>query len=312
LRRHRPSPSCIRACNADAKARVSAAITHHFAVANGIRLHYAAAGSGPLVLFLHGFPEFWYAWRAQLAEFGRDRLAVAPDQRGHNLSDKPQGVDAYRARHLVADIRALVLALGRSRFTLVGHDWGGAIAWSFAIAHPELVERLVIINAPHPIPFARELASNPAHQRASSYMNLFREAKAERVMSEEGCRRLLRMSVEQWDGAADERRAYIEAWTQPGALTGMLNWYRASPFYPPVGEDPAATKLKLDPGDFTVRVPTLVIWGMRDGFLLPSLLDGLDACVPDLRIERIAEGTHWVIHEQPERVNALIRAFIDR
>jgi len=120
------------------------------------------------------------------------------------------------------------------------------------------------------------------------------------------------MSVEQWNGGDEERRAYLEAWTQPGALTCMLNWYRASPLYPPVGDDPGAARLKLDPKDFVVRVPTLVIWGMRDEFLRPQLLDGLEACVPDLRIERIAEGTHWVIHEHPERVNALIRGFIDR
>jgi pimeloyl-ACP methyl ester carboxylesterase len=286
-------------------------ITHHYADANGIRLHYTAAGSGSLVLFLHGFPEFWYAWRAQLLEFGRDRMAVAPDQRGHNLSGKPEGVEAYKARHLIADIRALALALGRARFTLVAHDWGGAIAWSFAIAHPEMVDRLVIFNAPHPIPFARELGGNPEHQKASSYMNLFRDAKAERVMSEDGYRRLARMSVDWWNASDEERRAYFEAWAQPGALTGMLNWYRASPFYPPIGDDPGAARLKLDPKNFVVRVPTLVIWGMRDEFLRPSLLDGLDACVPDLRIERIAEGTHWVIHEQPGRVNAFIRGFID-
>jgi pimeloyl-ACP methyl ester carboxylesterase len=287
-------------------------ITHHFAAVDGIRLHYAAAGSGPLVLFLHGFPEFWYAWRVQLAEFGRDRLAVAPDLRGHNLSDKPQGVEAYRAKHLVADIRGLALALGHSRFTLVAHDWGGAIAWTFAVAHPEMLDRLVIVNAPHSIPFARDLGGDPDQQRASSYMNLFRDPKAERVMSEDNCRRLLAMSVDRWNGGDEERRAYLQAWTQPGALTGMLNWYRASPFYPPVGDDPGAARLKLDPKDFTVRVPTLVIWGMRDEFLRPPLLDGLEACVPDLRIERIPEGTHWVIHEHPERVNALIRGFLDR
>jgi pimeloyl-ACP methyl ester carboxylesterase len=119
------------------------------------------------------------------------------------------------------------------------------------------------------------------------------------------------MSVDAWNAGSDERRAYLEAWAQPGALSCMLNWYRASPFYPPIGNDLGAARLKLDPRDFVVRVPTLVIWGMRDDFLLPSLLDGLDECVPDLRIERIPEGTHWVIHEQPERVNALIRAFLD-
>ena len=285
-------------------------LRHDYAVVNGVGLHYAAVGSGPLVLFLHGFPEFWYAWRAQLAEFGRDRLAVALDQRGHNLSEKPQSVEAYKARHLIADIRGFALALGHPKFTLVGHDWGGAIAWGFASAHPEMLDKLVIINAPHSIPFARDLGVDPAQQRASAYMNLFRNPKAERVMSEDGCRRLFRMSVDWWKGSADERQAYLEAWTKAGALTGMLNWYRASPFYPPVGDDRGAAGLKLDPKDFMVRVPTLVIWGMRDEFLRPKLLDGLEACVPDLRIERIAEGTHWVIHEQPERVSALIRGFL--
>ena len=300
------------AARATGVVELTVEITHHYADANGIRLHYAAAGSGPLVLFLHGFPEFWYAWRAQLAEFGRDRLAVAPDQRGHNLSDKPAGAEPYKAKHLIADVRALALALGHAKFTLVGHDWGGAIAWSFAIAHPEMLDKLVIVNAPHPVPFARELGGNPVHQRASSYMNLFRDAKAERVMSEDNYRRLARMSVDWWSASEEDRRAYRDAWAQPGALTCMLNWYRASPFYPPVGDDPGAARLKLDPKDFIVPAPTLVIWGMRDEFLRPSLLDGLDACVPSLRIERIPEGTHWVIHEQPERVNALIRAFIDR
>jgi pimeloyl-ACP methyl ester carboxylesterase len=236
---------------------------------------------------------------------------VAPDQRGHNLSDKPQGVEAYRARQLIADVRELVRALGHERCTLVAHDWGGAVAWSFAIAHPEMVDKLVIVNAPHPVPFARELGGNPEHQKASSYMNLFRDAKAERVMAEDDYRRLARMSVDWWDADDDERRAYREAWAQPGALTCMLNWYRASPFYPPIGDDPGAARLKLDARDFVVRAPTLVIWGMRDEFLRPSLLEGLDRCVPDMRIERIPEGTHWVIHEQPARVNALIRGFID-
>jgi pimeloyl-ACP methyl ester carboxylesterase len=286
------------------------ALRHDSAAANGVRLHYVAAGGGPLVLFLHGFPEHSLAWRRQLVEFGRDRLAVALDQRGYNLSDKPAGVEPYRARHLIADIRAFALALGHPRFTLVAHDWGGAVAWGFAVAHPEMLERLVIVNAPHPVPFARDLAGDQMQQRASAYMTLLRDAKAERVLSEDGYRRLLRMSVAQWNGDDETRREYVAAWAQPGALTAMLNWYRASPLYPPVGDDPGAARLKLDPAQFMVRVPTLVVWGMRDEFLLPRLLDGLEDCVPDLRIERIPEATHWVIHEQPERVSALIRGFL--
>jgi pimeloyl-ACP methyl ester carboxylesterase len=291
---------------------VTEPIREGYTEANGLRFHYLAAGSPgrKLVLFLHGFPEFSGAWRAQLAEFGRDHLAVAPDLRGYNLSDKPQEVAAYRAKHLVEDVRQIAARFTDGPFVLVAHDWGGAVGWNFAAAHPELVERLVIVNSPHAIPFARALGHDREQQKASAYMNLLRGAKAERVLSENGYARLVAMALEQWGAAPVDRGAYIEAWSQPGALTGMLNWYRASPLYPPTEDDPGAAKLALDPAAFTVRVPTLVIWGMSDTALLPTLLDGLEACVPDLRIERIPEGTHWIAHEQPERVNGLIRRFI--
>jgi pimeloyl-ACP methyl ester carboxylesterase len=280
---------------------------------NGIRLHYVAAGSGRLILFVHGFPEFWYEWKDQLQAFGRDHLAVAPDMRGYNLSSKPGEVAAYKAKHLVEDLRLLADHLGHARFVLVAHDWGGAVAWNFAAAHPERLERLVIVNAPHPVTFARELRENPAQQRASAYMNLFRSDKAERVMLEDDCRRLRRMSIDAWaanGGRATpaDYQAYLEAWTRPGALTGGLNWYRASPLHPP--DEAGAVAPALDPAAFRVRVPTLVIWGERDEALLPGNLDGLDRVVDDLRVERIPEGSHWVIHEQPERVNALIRGFL--
>ena len=293
-------------------APVTAPIREGFTEANGLRFHYLAAGEpgGKLVLFLHGFPEFSGAWRAQLEEFGRDHLAIAPDLRGYNLSDRPQDVAAYRAKHLVEDVRQIAARFTDRPFVLVAHDWGGAIGWNLAAAHPELVERLVIVNSPHAIPFARGLAGDPAQQQASAYMNLLRSAKAERVLSENGYARLVAMALEQWGAAPEDRSAYVEAWSQPGALTGMLNWYRASPLYPPTEGDPGAAKLSLDPKAFTVRVPTLVIWGMSDTALPPTLLDGLATCVPDLRIERIPEGTHWVVHEQPARVNALVRRFI--
>ena len=263
------------------------------------------------MLFLHGFPEFWAAWRAPMRHFAaRGWLAVAPDLRGYNLSDKPQGVEAYKAKHLMADVLALGAHYANGKFVLVAHDWGGAVAWGVAIAHPDRLERLVAINSPHPYLFWRELVNSPAQQKASEYMNLFRLPKAERVLSENGYARLVAMALEQWGAAPEDRSAYVEAWSQPGALTGMLNWYRASPLYPPTEGDPGAAKLSLDPKAFTVRVPTLVIWGMRDKALPPTLLDGLESCVPDLRIERIPEGTHWVVHEQPARVNALVRGFI--
>ena len=284
------------------------------ALPNGITLHYAACGEGPLILFIHGFPEFWYEWKEQLAEFGRDHLAVAPDMRGYNLSSRPAEVSAYKPKYLVEDLRLLLDHLNTDRCVMVAHDWGGAIAWNFAVQHPDRLERLVIVNAPHPVTFSRELRNNPQQQRASAYMNLFRSDKAERVLSEDNHARLTRMTLDAWaanGGAASrqDRQAYLEAWSQPGALTGALNYYRASPLHPP---EAAGAELppKLDRARFRVRVPTLVIWGERDEALLTGNLDGLEDMVDDLRVERIADGSHWVIHEQPGKVNSLIRSFV--
>ena len=215
------------------------AFKHSYAeLDNGIRLHYAAAGSGPLMFLIHGFPEFWFAWRDQLVEFGRDHLAVAPDMRGYNLSSRPAEVSAYKPQQLVEDLRLLMDHLGAARCVLVAHDWGGAVAWNFTAKYPDRVEKLVIINAPHPVTFARELRDNPAQRKASTYMNLFRSDKAERVLSENNYARLTRMTLDAWaenGGSAteEERRAYLAAWSQPGALTGGLCYYRASPLHPP-------------------------------------------------------------------------------
>jgi len=288
-------------------------IRHDYAQVNGLRLHYAHAGEGPLILFLHGFPEFWYCWKRQLEDLGRDHFAVAPDMRGFNLSDRPAEAKQYKARILVEDVRQLARHLGQEKFVLVAHDWGGAVAWAYAMAHPETLSKLVIVNSPHPVAFARELAHNKAQQDASQYMNLLRSDKAERVLSENNYERLTNMTLEGWGrGAIDaaEKAIYIESWSQPGALTGSLNYYRASPLYPPTADDPGASAVQLDPADFMVRVPTLVVWGMRDRALLPGCLDGLEACVPDLRIERLPQASHWVMHEEPERLNRLIREFI--
>lgn len=292
-------------------------IEHRYADVNGVTLHYASAGAGPLMLFVHGFPQFWHAWHALLPEFGRDHHAVAPDMRGINLSGKPEGVKAYHVSEQVEDLRQLIHHLGHERCVLVGHDWGGACAWAFAARHPAMVERLVIVNSPHPVPFARELKRNPAQQAASDYMRLLRSDKAERVLAEDDFRRLAGLFREWGRGggsAADAAtiETYKEAWRRPGALTAGLNYYRASPLYPPAPGGSADHIPDLQPADFTVHVPTLVIWGEQDTALLPGLLDGLDACVPDLRIERIPQGSHWVLHEFPGRVAGLIRQFIGR
>ena len=300
-------------------------IEHQTVPVNGIRLHCARRGAGPLVLFLHGFPEYWEAWKDQLEWFGaRGRLAAAPDLRGYNLSDKPADVAAYRMRHLVEDVRQLAAALTRERFVLVGHDWGGGVAWAFANAHPEALSHLVIVNSPHPYTFWRELTTSPAQQAASAYMLLLRDAKAERVLSEDGYRRLWSLAFGGgWDaGGGDagvtrrradlDRARYLEAWSKPGALTGALAWYRASPLYPPSQQDPGAGRLTLRPEDFTIRVRTLVLWGERDAALLPGCLDGIEACVPDVLVKRVQDASHWIVHEQPDLVNAEIERFIAR
>jgi pimeloyl-ACP methyl ester carboxylesterase len=269
-----------------------------------VRLHYAVAGSGKLILFLHGFPEFWYAWKKQLTEFGKDHQAVAVDMRGYNLSSKPTEVDQYRVGVVIEDIRALAEKLGYKKFILVGHDWGGGVAWSFAIAHPEYLEKLIIINAPHPAIFARELRENPLQQKASAYMLFFRSPGAEAALSANRYAALLKGVT--LDLSEQDKEFYVEAWSQPGALTGGLNYYRAAQLGPvSTGSDKSA-----DSSKFVVRVPTLVIWGEKDPFLLTGNLEGMESFVPELTIKRISDATHWVIREKPELVNSYIREFI--
>jgi pimeloyl-ACP methyl ester carboxylesterase len=289
---------------------------NQYAEVNGIRLHYISVGKGKLIMFVHGFPEFWYEWEKQLIEFGQDYQAVAPDLRGYNLSSKPSDVEKYHVKYLIEDLRALAEHLGHEKFIMVGHDWGGGVAWSAAIRHPEIVEKLVIINSPHPAVFARELLNNPDQQKASQYMLILRSAEAERVLSENNFARLSDVLVQfgsKWEMSEERRLKYIDAWSQAGALTGSLNYYRASPLYPPTStEDKEQIKsiLNLPKEMLAVRVPTLVIWGEQDRALLTGNLDGLEEYIEDLTLKRIPDGTHWVIHEQPELVNTLIRDFI--
>jgi epoxide hydrolase 4 len=283
------------------------AIRHETIEANGLRFHVARAGEGPLMLFLHGFPEYWAMWRPLLEHFGaRGWCAAAPDLRGYNLSEKPAAIEAYRAKHLIADVLALAAHYTKEKFVLVAHDWGGAVAWGVALAHPERLAKLVMLNSPHPYVFWRELCESPAQQKASAYMNFFRLPKAERVLAENGYARLLG-AFSGLDAAS--REALVEAWSQPGALTGGLNYYRASALYPPTPEDPGARKLALKPEDFMVRVPTLVLWGERDAALLPGCLEGLEAVVPDLKLVRYPDATHWIAREKTAEVIREIEAF---
>ncbi|WP_019141025.1 alpha/beta fold hydrolase [Noviherbaspirillum massiliense] len=286
------------------------------ALPNGICLHYASAGERgkPLILFVHGFPEFWYEWEAQLAEFGTDHFAVAPDLRGFNLSDMPADLSAYKAKHIVDDLRLLAAQLEYKKFLMVAHDWGGAIAWNFAIALPELLHRLIIINAPHPYLFMQALASEPEQQAASQYMNWLRAEGSEDKLAKDDFAQLegllsgMGKSPTPWF-TEDVRARYHACWSR--GLTGGVNYYRASPLHPPTESNSGPLKLQLNPADFRVKVPIRVIWGEQDIALPKGLLDGLDKLVDDLKVERIAEGSHWVVHEQPGRVNAIIRRFLN-
>lgn len=284
-------------------------------LASGISLHYASAGQpgAPLVVFLHGFPQAWFAWETLLPLAASHHYCVAPDMRGFNRSDRPAAVADYRIDRLVRDMVELVHGLGYENALFVAHDWGGAVAFSTAIAHPTLMRRLMILNAPHPVPFAKGLARDPAQQRASAYMNDLRAPDCEARLLVNDCEALLsKFRSSSGDWLTPELAArYREAWRQPGALTGALNYYRASPLYPPIGDDPGAAGLTLDPSAFIVRVPTTVVWGMDDTALLPTLLDGLDEWIPDLTIVRIPGASHWLIDERPDAIATQLLRFLE-
>ena len=267
------------------------------------------------MVFLHGFPEFWYEWKYQIAEFSRNRTVVAPDMRGYNLSSKPTDLAAYQIPQLVEDVRALTADLlkttGGTKFTLIAHDWGGVVAWVFAALHPDMLDKLVIVNAPHPTIFGRELRENAAQQQASQYMLMFRGDKAEETLAANSYELLTTMvlgaGLKNGTTTEDDKKQYVAAWSQPGALTGGLNYYRASAVGPPKEGETAAP---LTTAPMMIRVPTLVIWGEKDTALLTGNLNGLEQYVPNLTVKRIPDGTHWVVREQADTVNQLIRDFL--
>lgn len=326
---------------------------------HGMRLSCRSAGERgrPVLMFLHGFPEAAFAWDELLAHFAAPEhggfRCVAPNLRGYEQSSRPADVSAYHAKHLAQDIAALIAAECGPQgqlVALIAHDWGGAVAWNLAAARPELMQRLVIINSPHPQTFWRELRQNPAQQAASAYMNFLVRPDAEALLAENDFARLwpffdlmgasgaaaqqqaaaalsddaigpgdAAQALALPDGAGwmtDALRAqYRAVWTgdgsRPGAgLTGGLNYYRVSPLRPAREGDAAAAGVELPPEAFTVKLPTLVLWAMQDSALLPELLSGLQRWVPQMQLERIERATHWVVHEQPARVAASIQRFL--
>ncbi|WP_373086445.1 alpha/beta fold hydrolase [Sneathiella sp.] len=291
-------------------------IVHNTAKVGDLTLHYAETGAKneTLVLMLHGFPEFWYCWKDQLPVIGESYHAVAPDMRGYNLSDKPEGVKAYTIGKLIGDVIGLADHFGQEQFYLVAHDWGAAIAWAVAIGYPDRVKGLVILNGPHPYIFSELLAKNETQIAHSQYIAKFQEIGVEEEMLKNDAAwlwnwtfRRLRKSGQM--SMADEA-AYREAWCRPGALTAMLNYYRASPLQPAT-EETKGQGFGLDPEKFRVRVPTLVIWGEADHALIAENLVGLDALVEDLTIIRLPGVSHWVTHEAPETASTEITLFLN-
>ena len=287
--------------------------TRYFDTADGIRLHAKVCGpsravDAPTLLFVHGFPEFWYSWRKQLAEFSKDYRCVAIDLRGFNLSSQPSDVAAYKPALLIADLCAVINELGSPVHAVIAHDWGGAVAWSLAAQHPELMRKFVVLNSPHAITFARALATVPAQQAASQYMNWLRRPGSEAVLAEHDFKRMFAMLGELSD---EDRAAYRACW-QLG-LTGGANLYRVSPLHPDTPEKPgkmAVVAAVLKPEQFHVKVPTQIIWGTADRALLPILLDGIEQHVSDLRVHRIEGAGHWLARENATEVNQVIRAFL--
>ncbi|TNE41383.1 MAG: alpha/beta hydrolase [Alphaproteobacteria bacterium] len=293
-------------------------ITHNTAKVGDVTLHYVETGAGrdDTLLLLHGYPEFWYCWKDQLPVLGREFHTVAPDMRGYNLSDKPDGIKAYKIRHLIADVIGLADHLGKDEFYLAAHDWGAAIAWAVAIAHPDRIKGLVILNGPHPYIFAELLARDAEQIEHSQYMAYFQNEGIEEKMLADNCRRIMDWTfakhVESGVLSEEDADAYRTAWRKPGALKSMLNYYRASPLVPAEKADPDGPGSGLDPENFRVHVPTRVVWGEEDHALTKKNLIGLEKLVPDLEIVTVPGVTHWITHEAPDRVNSEISGFIKK
>ncbi|WCM92420.1 alpha/beta fold hydrolase [Acidovorax sp. NCPPB 2350] len=289
---------------------------------HGITLHCRTRGERgrPVLVFLHGFPEGAFVWDGLMEHFSRPEhggyRCVAPFLRGYAPSSQPQAVEAYRAKHLVQDLVALIEAEcgpGTPLAALVAHDWGGAVAWNLANQRPDLLERLVIVNSPHPGAFLRELRDSPGQQAASEYMHFLCRPDAEELLAADGYRRLLRFFARP-DGTAPGwltpalRERYRATWD--AGLAGACHYYRASPLRPPREGEPGAAGVELPDGMFTVARPTLVIWGLDDPALRPGLLQGLARWVPALRLREVPGASHWIVHEQPELVAREIGGFL--
>ncbi len=277
---------------------------HRDIITNGIRMHYVTQGTGPLIVLLHGFPEFWYSWRHQisfLAEHGY--TVVAPDLRGYNDSDKPR--KGYNVGTLVRDIEGLIKGLGQEKATIVGHDWGGALAWAFAMRYPQMTERLIVLNAPHPAAMYRELRTLK-QLRKSWYMFFFQlpwlpEAILSRNRAEVIGEMLSRSAVQKSAFPPEVIEKYRDAMSKPGAMTAALNYYRQM-----FRRSPRKTTGRIQ----TISAPTLLLWGEQDIALGIELTHGLEQWVENIQVHYLPDSGHWVQQEKPDSVNQLMLDFL--
>ncbi|WP_432850534.1 alpha/beta fold hydrolase [Amycolatopsis sp. CA-161197] len=267
------------------------------------RLHYVEAGDGPLVVLLHGFPEFWYGWRQQIEPLAAAGFrVVAPDMRGYNLSTRPKAIQAYDTDHLTADLAGLIAERGAEKASLVGHDWGGTVAWATAMGHPEVVDRVAILNAAHPRKLSQGL-HHPSQLRKSWYFFLFDLPDLPESIVHANNWHFFRHFLQDADPAytPEEIDRYIEAWSQPGAATGMINYYRSSVRTPPKKAEAAIRP---------ITAPTLVIWGDKDRYLGHDLAEPEHDDVPGLdRVEHLPDASHWVHHDAAKHVTRLLTDF---
>jgi pimeloyl-ACP methyl ester carboxylesterase len=266
----------------------------------GVKLHTMMIGEGEPLILLHGFPDFWYGWKNVILGLYNDFKLIVPDTRGINLSTKPEGVDNYLVEYLVEDIKILSEKLNLSLFTLVGHDWGGAIAWAFSYKYPELLKKLVIIDAPHPKIFRDRIKKNPKQRRSSGYMYELLKPGGEQSLIKNDMMGLkaavFGTARKKGVFTEEDKKLYIKAWSQPNALLCAVNYYRAN--------------RRMTESAGYIEVPTLVIQGMKDNFVRPLTLEGLGELVKDLEIVKVERSSHWVMHDAPEIVCSSIKEFV--
>jgi pimeloyl-ACP methyl ester carboxylesterase len=269
---------------------------HGFALSGDVKIHYVSKGEGPLVVMLHGFPDYWYSWRHQMPTLAESFHVVAIDQRGYNKSDQPAGVENYAVDKLTSDVKAVIDHFGAEKATIIGHDWGGFVAWSFAMQHPEITDRLVILNLPHPWALQRELATNPVQAKNSQYARNFQMEGAYKLLTAEG--------LAGWVEDEQARKQYVAAFER-SSFEAMLNYYKAN--YP---KPPYQQPTQMPP---LVKCPVLMLHGLGDTYLLASGLNETWRWVEkDLTIVTVPDAKHFVQHDRPEFVTATIFNWLKR